>query len=243
MMNSQHNEKSFPQNYSVEETTQNFNIEKFTSEAEEIIKRYPEGNQRSALIPMLHLVQSYEGYVSNIGIKTCAKILDISVAQVSAVATFYSQFKRHPNGEYTVGICTNSLCAVMGGDEIFECVSKALDIEHDQTTSDGKITLEAIECNAACDYAPVIMVNWEFFDNQTPQSALQLIEDIRNGKQIHPTRGPEKVHTFKEISKTLAGFEDGLVDEGVSAGKPTVLGKTIHELKLQNKPTLLKEGE
>ena len=213
-----------------------FNIENFTREAEQIKQRYPQGNERSALIPMLHLVQAYEGYVSNVGIKACAKILEITEAEVSAVATFYSQFKRHPNGQYTIGVCTNSLCAVMGGDEIFECISSQLEIGHDQTTADGKITLESIECNAACDYAPVIMVNWEFFDNQTPETALQIIKDIRDGKQIHPTRGAEKVHTFKEISHTLAGFEDGLVDEGVSAGQATLLGKKIHDSYIKNSP-------
>ena len=210
-------------------------IHKFTQEAEQIKQRYPKNQQRSALIPMLHLVQSYEGYISQIGIQTCAKILNITPAQVSAVATFYSQFKRHPNGEYTIGICTTSLCAVMGGDQLYETACKTLNIQHDQTTNDGKITLEKIECNAACDYAPIVMVNWEFFDNQTPQTLTQLIQDIQNGKQIHPTRGAEKVHTFKETSRTLAGFEDNHADEGISAGKPTLLGKTIHE---KTNPTL-----
>ncbi|QPK94020.1 NADH-quinone oxidoreductase subunit NuoE [Actinomyces sp. zg-332] len=227
-----------------EEHVREFDIENFSVEAEEIKRRYPKGNERSALIPMLHLVQAYEGYVSNSGIKACAKILGITEAEVSAVATFYSQFKRHPNGQYTIGVCTNSLCAVMGGDEIFECVSKALEIGHDQTSADGKITLEAVECNAACDYAPVIMVNWEFFDNQTPETALKLVRDIQAGKQIHPTRGPEKVHTFKEISRTLAGFEDGLVDEGVSAGESTLLGKRIYDSYIEKNPNSnMREGE
>lgn len=91
-------------------------------------------------------------------------------APVSGVATFYTQYKRHPNGEYTVGVCTNTLCAVMGGDEIWDAVSGHLGVGHDETTADGRITLERVECNAACDYAPVVMANWEFFDNQTPLS-------------------------------------------------------------------------
>lgn len=194
------------------------------AEAAQIMARYPEGHQRSALLPMLHLMQSEDGYVSANGINLCADILGLTPSEVSAVATFYSQFKRHPNGEYTVGVCTNALCAVLGGDAIYEALEKHLGIGHDETTADGKITLEAVECNAACDFAPVIMVNWEFFDNQTPQSAIQLVDDIRAGKDIHPTRGPEKVHTFKEISHTLAGFEDGLVDQGPSAGEPSQLG-------------------
>lgn len=203
------------------------NIEQFFKDAQLIKDRYPVPHQRSALIPMLHLVQSYEGYVTPDGIRACAQALDISVSEVSAVATFYSQFKRHPNGEYTVGVCTNSLCAVMGGDELFDCLSQKLGIDHDQTTADGKITLERVECNAACDYAPVVMVNWEFFDNQTPESICEVVDDILAGKQIHPTRGPENVPTFKEVSRTLAGFEDGLANQGVSGGSATVLGKRI----------------
>jgi NADH-quinone oxidoreductase subunit E len=195
------------------------------AEAAEIISRYPE--PRSALLPMLHLVQSEDGYVSPRGITLCADILGLTRAEVSAVATFYSQYKRHPNGEYTVGVCTNALCAVMGGDIIFERVSEHLGVGHDETTADGKITLEQVECNAACDYAPVVMVNWEFFDNQTPTSAIELVDQITAGAPVRPTRGAETVATFKEVSHVLAGFEDGRADEGVGAGEPTLLGLRI----------------
>ena len=124
-------------------------------------------------------MQSVDGYVSGRGIEFCAEVLDLTTAEVSGVATFYTQYKRHPNGDYTVGVCTNTLCAIMGGDEIWESVSDHLGIGHDETTADGRITLERIECNAACDYAPVVMANWEFFDNQTPESTNQLVDDLR----------------------------------------------------------------
>lgn len=212
--------------------------ETYTAEAEErlrdecdrIMARYPDGYERSALLPMLHLVQSEDGYVSPRGISLCADVLGLTRAEVSAVATFYSQYKRHPNGEYTVGVCTNALCAVMGGDTIFERVSEHLGIGHDETTADGRITLEEVECNAACDYAPVIVVNWEFFDNQTPTSAVALVDDILAGRPVHPTRGADRVVTFKEMSHVLAGFEDGLVDQGPAAGPASLLGLGIaHE--------------
>ena len=77
-------------------------------------------------------------------------------------------YRREPTGDYLVGVCTNTLCAVMGGDAIFDALKEHLGIGNDQTTADGTVTLEHVECNAACDYAPVVMVNWEFFDNQTP---------------------------------------------------------------------------
>src|SRR5512142_1416793 len=162
--------------------------ERLAADAREIIARYPVA--RSALLPMLHLVQSEEGYISPDGIAFCAETLGLTNAEVSAVATFYSQFKRHPNGTYTVGVCTNTLCAIMGGDAIWESLREYLGIGHDETTDDGVITLERVERNAACDYAPVVMVNWEFFDNQTPSSARGIVDDLRGGKDVVPTRGP-----------------------------------------------------
>jgi len=199
--------------------------ERLRGEAAEIISRYPQA--RSALLPMLHLVQSEDGYVSARGIALCAEILGLTRAEVSAVATFYTQYKRHPNGEYTVGVCTNALCAVMGGDIIFERVSEHLGIGHDETTEDGRITLEQVECNAACDYAPVVVVNWEFFDNQTPTSAIEIVDELRAGRPVSPTRGAATVGTFKEISHVLAGFEDGRADEGPAGGPATLAGLSI----------------
>jgi len=193
-----------------------------TADAAAIIARYPQ--RRSALIPMLHLVQSVDGYVSPDGIAFCAETLDVATAEVSAVATFYTQFKRHPNGTYTVGVCTNTLCAIMGGDEVFDSLADHLDVGPDETTEDGAITLERIECNAACDYAPVMMVNWEFFDNQTPESARAVVERLRGGKQVAPSRGANSVCTFKQMSRVLAGFTDGRADEGIGAGAATLAG-------------------
>ncbi|MFY9262701.1 MAG: NADH-quinone oxidoreductase subunit NuoE [Actinomycetaceae bacterium] len=195
---------------------------KLRADAAEVVARYP--NSRSAIMPLLHLIQSVDGFCSPRGITLVADVLNLSRAQVSAVATFYSQYRRHPNGEYNVGVCTNALCAVMGGDIIWDELSKYVGVGHGETTEDGKITLEQLECNAGCDYAPVVMVNWEFFDNQTPESAKQLVDDIRAGKDIKPTRGPNKAGTFKEISRVLAGFEDGLVNEGPSGGPASLRG-------------------
>lgn len=203
--------------------------ERLAGEAREIIARYPQGHARSALLPMLHLVQSEDGYVSANGIALCAELLGITRAEVSAVATFYTQYKRHPTGEYLVGVCTNALCAVMGGDEIWEAVSEKVGVGTDETNEAGTITLERLECNAACDYAPVVMVNWEFFDNQTPESACALIDDIEAGKPLHPTRGSSVLPTFKETEHVLAGFLDGHENEGPSAGEASTLGLRIAE--------------
>jgi NADH-quinone oxidoreductase subunit E len=198
---------------------------RFRADAAQVVARYPE--KRSALLPLLHLVQSVDGYVTGRGIDLCAEILDLTTAEVSGVATFYTQYKRHPNGEYTVGVCTNTLCAIMGGDEIWDAVSEHLGVGHDETTDDGKITLERVECNAACDYAPVVMTNWEFFDNQTPESTIRLVDELRSGAEVRPTRGPDRVCTFKEVSRVLAGFPDGRADEGVGAGPASLVGLTL----------------
>ena len=198
--------------------------EKTWVELREIAARYPEA--RSGLLPMLHLVQSVQGRITPSGIEACAEILGISAAEVNGVATFYTMYKRKPVGDYHVGVCTNTLCAVMGGDLIFERLKEHLDVGNDETTEDGAITLEHVECNAACDYAPVMMVNWEFMDNQTPESAVQVVDDLRAGREVHSTRGP-RLCTWREAERVLAGFPDDRADEGPAAGPASLAGLAI----------------
>ena len=195
---------------------------KLAADAAEIIGRYPKS--RSALMPLLHLVQSEVGYVSDDGIRFCAEQLGLAEADVTAVTSFYTMFKRSPVGEYHVGVCTNSLCAVMGGDAIFADLLEHLGVGNDETTPDGKVSLEHLECNAACDYAPVVMVNWEFFDNMTPRSARDLVDDLRTGEQVEPTRGAPRLCTWKQASRILAGFPDGQAADGHTAGDPSLAG-------------------
>ena len=211
-------------------------LERLERDAATAVARYPE--PRSALLPLLHLVQSEDGYVSPDGIAFCARTLGLTTAEVSAVATFYTQYKRHPNGDYTVGVCTNTLCAVMGGDAIYEELSEHLGVGHDETTADGKITLERVECNAACDYAPVMMVNWEFFDNQTPATAKDVVDRLRAGDEVAPTRGAASVCSFKAMSRVLAGFSDGRADEGAGAGHATVAGTVLAREKGWTAPAM-----
>lgn len=191
-------------------------------DAKEIIGRYP--HSRSALLPLLHLVQAEEGYVSAAGIAFCAEQLGLTKAEVTAVATFYTMYKRRPAGDYHVGVCTNTLCAIMGGDEIFESLKEHLEVGNNEATEDGKVSLEHVECNAACDFAPVVMVNWEFFDNQTPESAKELVDDLRLGNDVRPTRGPDNLCTFKQASRLLAGFADDHATEGPQAAGPSLVG-------------------
>jgi len=204
------------------------------AELREIAARYPE--PRSGLLPMLHLVQSAEGRVTAEGIEACAELLGITAAEVAGVATFYTMYKRRPVGNYHVGVCTNTLCAVMGGDAIFERLQEHLGVRTDETTEDGAITLEHVECNAACDYAPVVMVNWEFMDNMTPTSAVQLVDDLREGKEVASTRGA-RLCTWREAERVLAGFPDGRADEGPGAGEASLVGLSIARQNQWTAPT------
>jgi NADH-quinone oxidoreductase subunit E len=201
------------------------------AEAAEIIGRYPRA--RSALLPLLHLVQAEEGFVSDDGIAFCAARLGLTEAEVSAVVSFYTMYKRCPVGEYHVGVCTNTLCAVLGGDEILAALHEHLGVADDEPTPDGKVSLEHVECNAACDYAPVVMVNWEFFDNMTPASARALVDGLRAGpdvdgvENVAPSRGAPRLVTWKQAARILAGFPDDQATGGHTAGGPTLAGLRI----------------
>ena len=204
-------------------------------DADAVISRYPVA--RSALLPLLHLVQAEEGHVSADGIKYCAEKLDLSTAEVSGVATFYSMYKRHEVGDYLVGVCTNTLCAVLGGDEILAALKEHLGVENDQRTPESpegrSLTLEHIECNAACDFAPVVMVNWEFFDNMTPEKAKQLVDDLLAGRPVLASRGPA-VCSLRETERILAGFEDRREDAvrgGGSAGPESLVGLRVAQAR------------
>ena len=186
--------------------------------------RYPQA--RSALLPMLHLVQSVDGRVSPRGIEACAEVLGITAAQVSGVATFYTMYKRRPAGEHHIGVCTTALCAVMGGDALLEHVSDSLGVHPGETTADGKFSLEAVECNAACDFAPVMMVNWEFMDNMDPDKADLLLDDLAHDREVHSTRGAT-ITSWKEAERVLAGFPDGRADEGPAAAGASLAGLAI----------------
>jgi len=196
------------------------------ADADQIIGKYP--GARSALLPLLHLVQAEEGYVSEDGIGYCAGKLGLTETDVTGVVSFYTMYKRGPVGKYHVGVCTNTVCGVLGGYQILAELREHLGgVDDDEATPDGQVSLEHLECNAACVYAPVVMVNWEFFDNMTPQSARQLTDDLRAGNNVTPSRGPDRLVTWREAARILAGFNDGLATEGPTAGPADLVGLKI----------------
>ncbi|MCF0094587.1 NADH-quinone oxidoreductase subunit NuoE [Micromonospora sp. MH99] len=193
--------------------------------AREIIARYPADRSRSALLPLLHLVQAEEGYVSPAGVTFCAEVLGLNKAQVGAVATFYTMYKRKPTGDFLVSVCTNTMCNVLGGQEVYDTLVEHLGVGHDETTADGTITLEHAECLAACDYGPVMTVNYDFFDGVDPSTAVGVVDELRAGGRPMPTRGA-RLCTLKEMAVQLAGFadeRDGAVADG-GPGEPTLQG-------------------
>jgi NADH-quinone oxidoreductase subunit E len=202
--------------------------------ARAIVARYPQS--RSALLPMLHLVQSVQGYVSQAGIQFCSRELSLSAAEVSAVVTFYTMYKRKPCGEHLVSVCTNTLCAALGGDAIYKTLREHLGengkpLGHEETVGtpgeQGSITLEHAECLAACDLAPVLQVNYEFYDNQSTESAVELVDTLRRGEKPAPTRGAP-LTDFKDVSLQLAGFFDRQSDvDGPSAATETLAGAKL----------------
>jgi NADH-quinone oxidoreductase subunit E len=196
----------------------------------EIIARYPQS--RSALLPLLHLVQSVEGHVSQDGIRYCAEVLELTTAEVSAVATFYTMYKRRPCGEHLVSVCTNTLCAALGGDDIYARLKDELGVGHEETAGEpgapGSITLEHAECLAACDLAPVLQVNYEYFDNQTPDSADALVDALQRGEKPNPTRGAP-LTDFRTVELELAGIFPDLPTsvEGPSVAPESVRGAQL----------------
>jgi NADH-quinone oxidoreductase subunit E len=198
--------------------------------AEAVVARYPEGRERSALLPLLHLVQAAQGYVSPEGIGFCADLLGLTRAQVAGVASFYTMYKRRPAGDWLVSVCTNTMCGVLGGDRTFAALKERLGIGHDQTTDDGRFTLEHAECLAACDYAPVLTVNYEFFDRVQADDAVRLVDALRDGERPAPDRGAP-LCTLREMSMQLAGFADEREEAvaGGGPGGPTVAGARLAE--------------
>jgi NADH-quinone oxidoreductase subunit E len=209
------------------------------AEAREIVARYP--RSRSALLPMLHLVQSKEGYVSQAGIAFCAHQLGLTTAEVDAVVTFYTMYKRSACGQHLVSVCTNTLCAMLGGDAIYARLREYLGSDttgehsagaHEETfgepNTSGSVTLEHVECLAACDLAPVLQVNYEFFDNQTVDSSVALVDQLRRGERPLPDRGAP-LTDFRTVSRELAGFLDDLDTrvDGPSAATETLRGAAI----------------
>jgi len=213
--------------------------ESVMSQMREIIGRYPE--PRSAVMPMLHLAQSIDDEVTPEAMQVIADMLSLTTAEVAAVATFYTMYKRRPVGQHHIGVCTNTLCALLGGDAVYAALSERLGVGHDERDDDGTFWLERIECQAACTHAPVMTVDWEFMDCQTPQSAVDVIDRLARGEKVVSTRGPV-IRDFQATEHTLAFPVDGLAGEGGEADDMMRAGLTIARERGMSAPPVPGKG-
>jgi NADH-quinone oxidoreductase subunit E len=171
------------------------------SKAERLVARYPQ--TRSALMPLLYLVQSEEGHVTREGMREVAEILGLTTAEVEAVATFYTMLRRTPTGKWLVSVCTNVSCALLGGRELYEKAVEAVG----EASSDGDFTVEEVECLGACDAAPVVQVNYCNYDRVSPESLAEMIDRLRAGEVPEPSRGPKPLD-HAATARILSGLGD-----------------------------------
>ena len=195
--------------------------ESTVTQLQELAARYP--RPRSGLMPMLHLVQSLEGEVTPEGVAACAEAAGVSAAEATAVASFYTMYKRKPVGTHHIGVCINTMCGLLGGDAVYDALSERLGVGHDQPTGDGAFWLERIECQAACTHAPVMTVDWEFMDDVTPASAVEIVDRLERGETVVSTRGPV-IRDFRATEHSLAFPEDGLAAEGTYVDDKMLVG-------------------
>jgi NADH-quinone oxidoreductase subunit E len=176
------------------------------ADAEAIVARYPSGRERSALMPLLYLVQSVEGSVTRDGLREVADLLGITTAEAEAVASFYTMIRLRRTGTHVISVCTNLSCALRGAKDVYEAAHETSGVPHGEEISpDGMFTVHEEECLAACDAAPVVQVDFANHDRVTPERMRELIETLRSGDTPPPTRG-EAPADFKGASRILAGL-------------------------------------
>jgi NADH-quinone oxidoreductase subunit E len=174
-------------------------------EAQLLVQRYPVA--RSALLPLLHLVQGDEGYVSEDGIAFCAEVLGLTKAEVGAVATFYTMYKREPFGDYLLSVCTNPTCKIAGAQDIYESYVQACGGHIDR---DGAgVMVEHAECLGICDAAPVVQINYEMYGPVTNDEAMDLLAKAKAGDPPASNRSGEVPPTFREVEREFSGILDG----------------------------------
>ena len=148
--------------------------------ARQLIALYPE--IRSALIPILHIAQEQDGWLTPDGMAHVAELVDLDPAEVYGTASFYDMFFTHPVGRHLVSVCTNLACLINGADELLEHAEARLGVAPGGTTADGEFTLEEVECIAFCGAAPCLAVNWRFFGNIANDDFDRLVEDLAAGR-------------------------------------------------------------
>lgn len=180
--------------------------EELRGKAEEIKARYPKGRERSAILPLLYLVQSVEGHISRDGLREVAELLGLTTAEVEAVATFYTMLRLTPTGTHLVNVCTNLSCALRGAKDVYDAAHDVTGISNETVSDDGLFSVAEEECLGACDAAPVVQIDFVNHDRVTPERMRELIEQIRAGEIPAPSRG-EAPADLRHASRILAGID------------------------------------
>jgi NADH-quinone oxidoreductase subunit E len=189
-------------------------------EADRLVRRYPVA--RSALLPLLHLVQSDEGYVSEDGIAFCAEVLALTKAEVGAVATFYTMYKREPFGDYLLSVCTNPTCKIAGAQAIYEAYVEACGGEHVDRDGAG-VMVEHAECLGICDAAPVVQINYEMYGPVTHDEAMDLLAKAKAGDPPASNRSGQVPPTFRGVEREFSGIDDGVDEYLIEAARLQVM--------------------
>ena len=189
-------------------------------EADRLVRRYPVA--RSALLPLLHLVQSDEGFVSEDGIAFCAELLALTKAEVGAVATFYTMYKREPFGDYLLSVCTNPTCKIAGAQAIYEAYVEACGGEHVDRDGAG-VMVEHAECLGICDAAPVVQINYEMYGPVTHDEAMDLLAKAKAGDPPASNRSGQVPPTFRGVEREFSGIDDGVDEYLIEAARLQVM--------------------
>ena len=179
----------------------------FHEGAQKLMRRYPPGRERSALLPMLYLAQAEHGCVTNDAMAEIAGLLGLTKAEVAAVSTFYTMFKRHPHGKWLVSICTQPSCALAGANEIKARLEADCGITCGGTTDDKMVSLEEVECLCACDGAPVVSINYENYERIDAEQMAQIVATLRAGGTPPPAARGEAPQDFAAVNRRMSGLE------------------------------------
>jgi len=173
--------------------------------------RYPQ--KRSAVMPLLYLAMAEEGHLSDEGMEEVGRWVGITPAQVQAVATFYTMYKRRPTGRYLISCCTSLSCMLLGADDVLHAVEDESGVPHGETDPDGLLSVEHVECIGACGGAPAVQVNYELIEGVTPDKARELVRWLGNAR-------PEMVNgdEMQELFGGVRSFDWAIREEDGAVG-------------------------
>jgi NADH-quinone oxidoreductase subunit E len=178
------------------------------ADADAIMARYPDDRRRSAIMPLLYLAQSVDGWVTRDALREIGELLGITTAEVEAVASFYTMYRLQPTGTHVVNVCTNLACKLRGAEAVFEAAHAAAGVDHGaEMSEDGLFTVHEEECLGVCDFAPAVQIDLCNHDTVDPARMRELVAGLRAGEVPSPARGPA-FGSFKAASRALAGLEE-----------------------------------